>query len=180
MGWILDVVFIIVIVLGILLGVRRGFIAGICKLAGTIFSVAVAITFCNAFRLTLDGWFNLTAALADGIGNETFAGWIAVAIAFVILVIVVKLGAWLLGKFGTMIAERVKIFDMLNRLFGGLLGLLKAVLLLFLLLTVCRWLVDGLGQQGMHDFISSSGIVGAIFDWDWFIEATTFKFLGLG
>ena len=48
-GWTLDVAFFVILLVGILLGVMRGFVAGICKLAGKIFSVAVAVVFCVSF-----------------------------------------------------------------------------------------------------------------------------------
>ena len=67
MYWILDVVFIITLIGGILLGVHRGFIAGICKVAGTVFSIFVAISFCNAVQVNLEDWFGMTSALAKSI-----------------------------------------------------------------------------------------------------------------
>ncbi|MDE5896186.1 MAG: CvpA family protein [Clostridia bacterium] len=173
MSWILDVLFFVLIIFGILLGVRQGFIAGICKLAGTILAVAVAILFCNSFADAL----GLTDALVSAIGNAEIGGWIAVAIAFLILIVLTKMGAWLLGKLGTALAEKIKPFALVNNLCGGILGLFKALILIFLLLAACYWLNEWLHLAPLADFINGSSIVGAIFQWDWFIEIAHFKFV---
>ncbi len=180
MSWILDVIFIITLIGGILIGVHRGFIAGICKLAGTVFSIFAAISFCNALQVQLEDWFGMTSALANAIGNETAAYWIAVAISFVILFTLVRLAAYLLGKLGTAVISKVAAFNVINQLLGGLLGLLKSAVALFLVLTFFKYLIGWANLASFENFISSSTIVGAIFNWDWFIEASTFSFLGFG
>jgi uncharacterized membrane protein required for colicin V production len=166
------------LILGIFLGARRGFVAGVCKLAGTIFALAVAFAFCNSFQVTLEGWFGLTTALAGAIGNEKIAGFLAIGISFFVLLTVVKIGAWLIGKFGTALVEKARPLAIVNCFLGGLLGILKAAIVAFLLLTACKYLIDWLHLQAMYDFITSSTVVGAIFQWEWFLEATTFSFLG--
>lgn len=173
MGWILDVVFVAIIVGGIFIGVHRGFVASICKLAGTILAVFVAISFCSMFQYTLETWFGLTTALYNAIGSDKAAYWIAVAISFIALVIIVKLCAWLLGKLFTSVIEKVSFFSFINRLLGGLLGLVMAGAAVFLILTFCQWI----HVQSVENYISSSTIVGAIYNWDWFKQAATFSWL---
>lgn len=179
-AWTLDVLFFVIAILGIPLGVRAGFIKGICKIAGTVVAVAVAVLFCNAFSETLESWFSLTTALTDAIGNQKVAGWIAIAISFVALFLLVKIGAWLLGMLGTGVAEKWKVFDVINRLLGGVLGLFKALVLIFLLLTVGKWIGDWFSLSVIDEFFSSSAIVGKIYTWEWFQWATTFSFLSIG
>ena len=173
MGWIIDVLFMFILIGGILLGIYRGFVAGICKIAGTILSVFVAFSFCTMFQHTLETWFGLTTALSNAIGNDKAAYWIAVVISFVILVLFVKLCAWLLGKLFTCVIEKVSAFSFINRLLGGLLGLLMAGASIFLILTFFQWI----NVQAVNNYISSSTIVGAIYNWDWFKEAATFPWL---
>ncbi len=72
-AWILDVVFFVILLLGLLLGTWRGFIKGVCKLAGTIFALFVAFTFCNPFKNTLENWFGMTTAIANGMGGTDVA-----------------------------------------------------------------------------------------------------------
>lgn len=171
--WILDVVFVVLIILGTFIGVHRGFVAGICKLAGTILSVFIAFSFCSMFQHTLETWFGLTTALYDAIGNETAAYWIAVAISFVALAIIVKLCAWLLGKLFTSVIEKVRAFSFINRFLGGFLGLVMAGAAVFLILTFFQWI----HIESVDNYISSGTIVGAIYNWDWFREAATFSWL---
>lgn len=176
-GWILDVIFFVILLLGLLFGAWRGFVKGICKLAGTIFAIFVALTFCNAFKNTLENWFGLTTALSESFGGSevalTAASWLSIAISFVVLFLGVKLLSWLLGIVGTSVVEKSRFFDTLNRILGAILGLVKALFLIFLILTICYWIPS----EGIHNFIGESSVVGAIFDWEWFRWAAEFKFL---
>lgn len=173
MGWIIDVIFVVIIIGGIFVGVHRGFVAGICKLAGTILSIFVAISFCTMFQYTLETWFGLTTALYNAIGSDKAAYWIAVAISFIALLIIVKLCAWLLGKLFTSVVDKVSAFAFINRLLGGVLGLVMAGAAIFLLLTFCQLI----HVEAIDNYISSSTIVGGIYNWDWFKEAATFSWL---
>ena len=171
-AWILDVAFILILLLGILFGTWAGFIRGVCKLAGTIFAIFVALTFCNAFKNSLESAFGLTSAIASGVG-ETVANWLSIAISAVLLFLIVKLGAWLLGKIGTALVDKISIFRAINRVLGGLLGLLEALMLIFLLLTICYWI----NVDAVNTFIGQSSIVMAVYEWDWFQWAAQFNFL---
>lgn len=173
MGWILDVIFVVILIGGIFLGIFRGFVASICKLAGTILAIFVAVSFCTMFQYTLETWFGLTTALYNAIGSDKAAYWIAVAISFIALLIVVKLCAWLLGMLFTSIVNKVKAFAFINRLLGGVLGLVMAGAAVFLLLTFCQLI----HVQAVDNYISSSTIVGSIYNWDWFQQAATFSWL---
>lgn len=167
-AWILDAVFFLILIGGLALGAKNGFIKGVCKIAGLIFSIAVAVMFCGAFANTLESWFGLTSTLADAVNSATIGKWIAVAISFVSLIIIVRLGAWLLGKVGTALVEAFAPLKVINQILGALLGLFEAILLICFLLAICR----GLPINSLHEFISDSFIVGKIFNWDWFIHAT--------
>ena len=173
----LDVAFFVILLLGALIGTWRGFIKGVCKLAGTFFSLFVAVTFCNAFKNTLESWFGLTSALANAFGGTqtgiTAAGWVSIAISFVALFILVKLLSWLLGQVGTSLVERFSVCKKINRFLGTILGLVEGAILIFLLLTICYWIPS----ESLHAYIGQSTIVGAIFNWDAFIWAAEFSFI---
>ena len=171
-AWALDLAFVLILVFGILLGTWGGFIRGICKIAGTIFAVFVAFTFCNALKNSLESSFGLTSAIAAGVG-DTIANWLSIAIAFVILFLVVKLGSWFLGKVGTALVDKVGAFRVINRFLGGILGLAEALVLIFLILTVCYWL----NLEAVNAFIAQSRLVKAVYEWEWFQWAAQFHFL---
>lgn len=224
MAWILDVAFFLILLGGLALGVSRGFISGICKLAGTLFALAFAFFFCVSFEGFLENLFGMTSAISDGFvslfsKNAAFAAdlsgtelapalenagvpsfiasiivnafegasvpegttaamlispviakWIAIAISFVLLVILLKLATFLADKLFSGVVDSVTPLRIINRTLGGILGLLKGAITVFLLLAICSWLpIDSL-----HDFIGESGIVGQIFYSDWFRSATSY------
>ncbi len=163
-AWVLDVIFFALILGGILIGVAHGFLRGVCKLAGTVFAVAFAFFFCMPMHGSLEKSFGLTTALTKAFGNATVAGWVSIAISFVALFVIVKVGAWLIGKFGTSLVERIAPLRVVNRVLGGLLGLAKALILIFLLLALCSWI----NAPAINECISSSAVVGSIYNWEWF------------
>ena len=168
-AWILDVVFFALILLGILFGVWRGFVKQVCKIAGWIFSLVVAFIFCVSFKNQLNAWFGMEAAISAGVKNATIGGWISIAISFVSLAILVRLLAWLFGILGTKLVEMSKVLTAINKVLGGILGAFTAMMTIFFLLAICRWIPSG----GLHDFISSSTVVGKIFNWQWFWDTAT-------
>lgn len=162
-SWVLDVIFFAVLLLGMLFGVWRGFVKGICKLAGTIFAVVFAFTFCVPMKNSLDSWFGLTAAL----GGTTLSGWISVVISFIVLVVLIKLGAWLIGKVGSVLVEKFAPLKVVNKILGGLLGLAKAMLLIFILLAILKWI----DAAAVNEFIAQSAVVSRIYFSEWFMHA---------
>lgn len=169
----LDIAFFTILFLGTLIGVWRGFVKFVCKIAGTIFSIAIAIFFCVAFKNTLENWFGLESALRNALSaTPTLGSWLSIAISFISLVILVRLLAWLVGSVGTALVEKFKPVRTVNKVLGGLLGLFSSALLLFFLLAVCYWIPVG----SLHAFISDANVVGAIFNWEWFREAATLPF----
>ena len=166
-AWILDVLFFVLLLGGTLLGVKQGLLKGVCKIAGTIFSIVVAVLFCISFQNTLENWFGLTTALTEAIKIPLLAYWIANIISFIILFVVVRLGAWLIGSVGTAIVERVKWLAKLNAALGGLLGMFKSFLVIFTLLAFFSWINVG----AVNDYISSSFVVGGLYNSDWFRAA---------
>ena len=164
-GWTLDVAFFVILLVGILLGVMRGFVAGICKLAGKIFSVAVAVVFCVSFSESLESWFGTKTALNKAIGGSfPFGQWIMVALCFIALFLIVFFGAKFVGALGTSLVNKFEPFRIVNLVLGGLLGAFKALLIIFFLLSVCLWIPS----ESLHTFISSGSVVGKIFVSDWF------------
>ena len=170
----LDVAFFAILILGLLIGMLRGFVKGVCKLAGTFLSVFVAFTFCNALKNSMENWFGMTTALTNAFkGSATAANWVSVIVCFIMLVIVVKLLSWLLGKIGTGLVERSDVCKTVNRVLGAILGLAEGAILVFMLLTICYWIPS----ENLHSFLGQGDVVGKIFNWDTFRWAAEFNFL---
>lgn len=172
-AWVLDVVFFAVLFIGIMLGVASGFLRCVCKIAGTIFSIALAVSFCVPFKNDLESWFGLQTALTNAIGNAKAASWLSVAIAFIALAVLIRLGAWILGHVGTSLIDKSKAMRTMNRFLGGIMGLVGAAAVIFLLLAIMFWI----SAPGVDSFISQSTVVGAIYRWDYFRYAARFSFL---
>ena len=170
-GWIIDILFFAVLLGGIWYGVYRGFIEGVCKIAGTIFSIVVAVVFCVSLQASLERNFGATSALNDAIGAP-FGEWIMIAVSFIFLLGITKLGCWLLGTFGSAIVENRAPLRLLNKFLGGILGAFQFFIIFFVVLAIFRWIPS----DSFHEFISSSGVVGKIFDSEWFISATQINF----
>lgn len=176
---VLDIVFFAFLVLGLFFGVKNGFWRGICALAGTLFSLLIGVLFCRKFQSFIDETLglNMTQGIQGGlcksIPSEAAANlvgdWIAVAICFLILVALVRFLAWLIGKLGKSLVEKSKFFRILDRLLGGILGLVQAAMFLCFLLSFCYWLP----WEALHNFIASSSVVGRIFT-DWIPQIASF------
>lgn len=166
-AWSLDVLFFVLLFLGVFFGVRKGFIEGVCKLAGTFFSIFVAVSFCVSFQGTLENAFGWSTALNNAIAPP-FGTWIMIAICFIFLLVFVKLGCWLIGLIGTAIANRNTPLKITNMVLGGLLGAFKIFIIIFLVLCIFNWIPS----DGFHNWISSSGVVGPIFS-KWVITHTS-------
>ncbi|MDE7295667.1 MAG: CvpA family protein [Clostridia bacterium] len=177
MSWILDVIFFIILLFGIFLGARAGFIKSVCKIAGVVFAGIVAFTFANALSAKFEEWFGFTSLMASGALSMKVAGWISYVICFILLAVLTKLAAWLLGKVGTALAESIKPFEVINRFAGGLFGLIEAFFVIILIMSICYWIGNGLNVTALNDFISSSGVVGAIYKSDFFLYIAEFQFM---
>lgn len=106
--------------------------------------------------------------------SSVLAKWISIAISFVALIILVKLGAVLIGKLFTALCEKVTLFRILNKTMGGLFGLIEAMIGVFFLLAVCSWIP----VESLQNFLSSTTVVGAIYRSEWFANATNYAVSG--
>lgn len=167
-AWGIDVAFFAILLLGTLFGVWRGFLRSVCKLAGTIFSLVVAVGFCVSFKNTLESWFGLETALVNAMpAVPKIASWISIIVSFIALVVLVRLLAWGAGILGKTVVKKFSALNAIDKFLGGLLGLFMGALLIFLLLSVCLWIPS----ESLHAYISESKVVGTIFNWDLFQRA---------
>lgn len=102
--------------------------------------------------------------------GATVAKWIAILISFVLLVILVRVGAWLVSKLLSALVDKVAPLKFINKLLGGVLGLAKAAIILFLILAICRWIP----VEAVHQFLSASPIIGKLYVSEWFTNAVNY------
>ncbi len=168
-GVTVDVIFCVLLGVGLIIGTMVGFVKGICKIAGTVFSVVGAVAFCVPLHNSLTA---ITNAMAGALGYA-IAEVLCIVISFIILLVGIKLLAWLLGKLLTALIEKFKPFAVVNRCLGGLLGLFEAFLLAFVILALCRLI----NADGIMQFLASSKVVGGIYRTGWFQWAASLQFL---
>ena len=163
-AWILDVVFLVILLIGVFGGVAIGFIRGICKIAGTVFSVIVAFFFCTPFCGRMEEWFGVVTLLGNAIGSKTVAYWICIVLSFIVLGLLVRFIAFLLGKFGEAIVEKSKMLSLIDRFLGGLLGFAETFILILIVLALFKWI----GIGAVDNFLAQTKIVGPLYFGNWF------------
>ena len=170
-AWVIDILFFALLAVGTLLGVKKGFVAGVCKLMGTLLAIFIGIAFCVPMQASLEKNFGATTALNNAIAPP-FGQWILVAICFIFLVVIVKLGCWLIGLIVNSVANRSTVVRVINMVLGGLLGAFEMFMLIFAILAILRWIPS----TQLHNFLSSSVVAGSMFNSQWFINATSLSF----
>ena len=177
-AWVLDLVFCLLLVLGVFVGVWRGFVASVIKIAGIILAVFVGVTFCIALQNALEGWFGLTSKLADLFGGHSWSGtlayWLMNIACFLVLGLLTWLFCFFVGRLGKKLVSAFGPVRIIDRALGGILGLFQAGILILLLLAICYWISTAF--PAMRTFIDASTIVGKIFNWSWFQDAVRLKF----
>lgn len=139
-------------------------------------------------------WKVIASAVLKGVGgaevpegttiamliSPIVANWIAIAISFVLLVILVRIGGVIIDKIFSGLVDSLKPLRMINHFLGGILGLLKGGILIFLVLAVCSWI----SAESIDGYILSSNIVGKLYVSEWFKNATdlvaSFAWLNVG
>lgn len=182
-GLVVDIIFFVLLLLGLFVGVKKGFVRGVCAIAGTVLSLGIAIACCRKFQAFIDValGLNMTGAiqglLAKTIPSVEIANsvgeWLSIAVSFILLVVLVRLLAWLVGLIGKSLVSKVKFFKVMDHILGGLLGLVEAFLTVFLLLAICTWIP----WDALHSFIESSSVVSKIVAHPWFEYAVNFPAL---
>lgn len=232
-GWVLDLAFFLILLLGTAYGAYKGFVAGVCRMAGKLATLLFAFVFCISFANFLELCFHMTTAITNGIAssiakNEAYAvgiladtagadvgaalegssingiarwlitasfakvelipagttpatliasvlaKWISVVIAFVLLVILLRFGIFLIEKIFGAIKDSLAPLRIVDQALGALLGLAKALFFIFVVLLICNWLPF----EGLQNFIASSGVVGKIYASGWFQNATSYAISG--
>lgn len=118
----LDIVLCILLVFGLISGIRNGFFVELASLVSLLLGIFVAIKFSYLMKTYLE--------------NHGFAGnkWIEV-IAFALTFLVVIIAVSLLAKFFTKIADFTSL-GWLNKLLGAVFGSLKTLLMISVMLNL--------------------------------------------
>ena len=138
-GWAIDVGFFVIIMIGVLAGVAVGFARCLSKIIGTVVSVIFAASYCVPFGYALESLFGLQSALYGALNSARLTVILSSVIAFVALVVVIRLLVWLIGCAASALAKRGGFLGAINRLFGGMVGAGIALSLIFFVLVILTW-----------------------------------------
>ena len=117
----IDIIIAVLLVLGLINGLRDGLVNQVAGLAGLIGGLLIG----RAFYLPLGGWLISTFGMADHAAH---------VIAFILILIIVPL---LLNLAGWLVSKLLQFICLgwINRLLGGLVGALKFALLVGIIIT---------------------------------------------
>lgn len=158
----IDIIILFLLLMGTLVGLKRGFILQLIKLISFVVSILVASMFYQSLAPQLT-WIPAPNFSGGQAQLAFFSGNLETAyyntIAFIILFILTKILLAIIGGLLTTIAS-IPVIKQVNKLLGGVLGFLETYLFVFILLFVAALLpVDAL-QAMMSKSILADVIVG--------------------
>ena len=132
----IDIIISVLLVIGLISGLRDGLVKQVASLAGLIGGLLLG----RAFYVPVGAW------LAKSLGMSVEASNIT---AFILILIVVPL---LFSAVGWLVSKLLKAISLgwINRLFGGLVGVIKSALLVGVIIT-------GIEFFDRHDGLISEG-----------------------
>ncbi len=117
-----DIVLIIILIVGAVSGYKKGFLSELITLLGIILGVLAGFKLMGAAMLMLDEHYDI---------NENVLPYVAFGVVFLFVVI----GVSLLGKFFKSSLEKT-LLGSVDKLAGGLLGILKTAFMLSVLIWI--------------------------------------------
>ncbi|KEP26626.1 CvpA family protein [Bacillus zhangzhouensis] len=158
----IDIIILFLLLMGTLVGLKRGFILQFIKLISFVVSILVASMFYQSLAPQLT-WIPAPNFSGGQAQLAFFSGNLETAyyntIAFIILFILTKILLAIIGGLLTTIAS-IPVIKQVNKLLGGVLGFLETYLFVFILLFVAALLpVDAL-QTMLSKSMLAEVIVG--------------------
>ncbi|GLF90065.1 putative transmembrane protein YshB [Bacillus safensis] len=158
----IDIIILFLLLMGTLVGLKRGFILQFIKLISFVVSILVASMFYQSLAPQLT-WIPAPNFSGGQAQLAFFSGNLETAyyntIAFIILFILTKILLAIIGGLLTTIAS-IPVIKQVNKLLGGVLGFIETYLFVFILLFVAALLpVDAL-QSMMSKSMLADVIVG--------------------
>lgn len=150
MKWI-DIILVIIILFGAVGGYREGFVMTVVSLVAVILGILGGFLLLGQAMLMLDSNFRI---------NENILPYIAFAIVFVVIVILVSV----LGNI-VRASIHMTFLGSLDSAMGALLGIVKSAFLL----SVTFWILDSLKIDVITGWVSTSGLYPVISDFAPFV-----------
>jgi len=136
----LNIILFFVLMFGLLMGLKRGFILQLLHLTGFIIAFIVAVMYYDDLSSKLTLWIpypelSNDSAWADFLESMPLEAAFYNAIAFAIIFFAVKVILQIIASMLDFVAS-IPILSSVNKLFGAVLGFLEVYLLLFIVLYI--------------------------------------------
>lgn len=159
----LDLALLVILIIGFLIGLRRGFILQLIHMIGFIISFIVAYMYYDELAPKLRLWipypgFDPENALKMVLDGTSFDEAFYRTIAFAIIFFAVRIVLGIIGSALDTVAS-LPIIKTLNVWAGGILGLLEMYLLLFIVLYIAALLPMVIVQDALLDSSVAKGIL---------------------
>ncbi|CAM3752533.1 CvpA family protein [Mesobacillus zeae] len=159
----LDLILLILLLAGFLIGLKRGFILQSIHLAGFIAAFIVASIYCTSLAEKLTLWIpypsTSTYPAADMIlGSSGMEQAFYRAIAFAVIFFFVKIVLQMIGAMLDFVAH-LPVIKSVNVWAGGLLGFAEVYLIAFILLYIAALMPLEAVQGPLQDSLLAEGIV---------------------
>ncbi len=146
----LDITLLVILILSFVYSIIKGFVKEVFSLLSILFASIIATHYCKLGELYLRGV----------IGNKNVANVIGFVVLFLITAIIVRMLGMAINKFVKTVGLSVP-----NRLLGGMLGIIKVVILFSVLLliitTFFREEANSISKtDGAHYFLPISQFIG--------------------
>ena len=159
----LDLILLIILIFGFLIGLKRGFILQTIHLTGFIIAFIVAYLYYDKLAPKLTLWipypnFSPDSALSLVFDSVNLEDAYYRAIAFVVIFFAVKIVLHMIGSMLDFIAQ-IPVLKQLNIWAGGILGFVEVYLIMFIVLFIGALLpIEGI-QSALTDSILSDLII---------------------
>ncbi|MEK4028594.1 CvpA family protein [Pseudobacillus sp. FSL P4-0506] len=131
----IDIILIVLLLAGIVIGLKRGFILQFFHIAGSIIAIIAALALREQVAPVLKAWIPMPPvdqSPSFSLVASGFESFYYGAIAFILVFILVKIVLSMLGSFLDAIAH-IPILREVNKVGGGVLGFVEIYLVLFVI-----------------------------------------------
>ncbi|MGJ9457146.1 CvpA family protein [Oceanobacillus sp. CF4.6] len=155
----LDLILVLLLIFGFLMGLKRGFILQILHLGGFIIAFIVAAMYYDELGTRFALWIpypelSSEGAWADFLESMPLENAFYNAIAFAVIFFAVKLVLQIIASMLDFVAS-IPIISSVNKLLGAILGFLEVYLILFILLYILALTpMDGIQTAVNHSSIA--------------------------
>ncbi|MBS4216914.1 CvpA family protein [Bacillus sp. FJAT-49711] len=159
----LDLILVVILVFGFLIGLRRGFILQLIHMIGFIVSLIIAYKYYEDLAPLLKLWIpypnlggnDTIKMLLDGVSFDTAFYRV---IAFAIIFFAVRIVLGIIGSALDIVAS-LPIIKAINIWAGGILGLIEMYLLIFILLYIAALVPIAMIQTALMDSTIADAIL---------------------